>query len=111
MSTYWNPMEHADYDALKGYDVYSRDNEKVGTIKEVLHPATEMPSARGKHYFKVDPGTVKRIFGDLDEVYVPERLIQAVDPGEDKVILEVTKDRLKDERWSRPSDFDTFRRS
>jgi ribosomal 30S subunit maturation factor RimM len=111
MSTTWNPMTHADYEILKGFDVYTSDDEKLGTIKEVLHPPTEMPQARGNHYFKVEPGKMKQLFSDQDEVFVPEQLIRRVDTREDKVILEVPKARVKDQEWTRPRNIDTFRRS
>jgi ribosomal 30S subunit maturation factor RimM len=111
MSMTWNPTTHDDYDDLKGFDVYSSDNEKLGTIKEVFHPRDEMPMARGRHYFHVEPGVFKKLFSDLDEVYVPERLIMTVDPTEDKVILEVPKAQLTNQDWSRPRELDTFRRS
>ena len=111
MTMSWNPMNHSDYDSLKGFDVYSSDNEKVGTIKEVFHPQEDITAARGRHYFKVEPGMLKSLFSDMDEVYVPERLISTVNPSEDKVILEVPKSKLKSQDWSRPREIDTFRRS
>ena len=33
----WTPMTHADYDALKGLDVFSADGEKVGAIGGRIH--------------------------------------------------------------------------
>lgn len=110
MSTTWNPSTHADYETLKGFDVYTSDDEKLGTIAEVCHPAQEMPAARGNHYFRVDPGTLKKLFTDADEVFVPERLVRLVQPENDKVILEVTKDHIQQTDWSRPDNFDTFSR-
>jgi hypothetical protein len=111
MSTTWNPITHTDYDTLKGYDVYSSDNEKLGTIKEVLHPQMDMPAARGNHSFRVEPGMMKKLFGDRDEVFVSESLIRTVNPGDEKVVLSVAKDRLLNETWERPKNFDSFRRS
>jgi hypothetical protein len=107
--TSWNPTSHDEYDALHGFDVYSSDNAKLGTIKEVCHPAAAMPAARGQHYFRVEPGTLKKLFTDQDEVFVAETMIREVRPEEDKVILSVPKDRVQDEEWSRPHDFDTYR--
>ena len=89
-TTMWNPTTHADYDTLKGFDVYTSDNEKLGTIAEICHPALEMPSARGNHVFRVEPGMFKKLFTDADEVFVPEQLIRMVTPEERTVILEVT---------------------
>jgi hypothetical protein len=108
--THWNPMSHADYDRLKGFDVYTSDNEKLGTIKEVFHPNADMPQARGAHYFKVEPGMLKQLFSDQDEVYLPERLIRTVETTEDRVILEVPKAQVKNQQWTRPRDIETFRR-
>jgi hypothetical protein len=110
MSMTWMPMTHDEYDALKGYDVYTSDNEKLGTIKEVLHPDAAMPTVRGGHYFKVEPGMLKQLFSDQDEVYVPEQVIMRVDPAEDKVVLEVPKSQLTSQNWGRPRNIDTFNR-
>ena len=110
-TTTWNPSTHDEYDTLKGFDVYSSDNEKLGTIKEVCHPATAMPDARGGHYFRVDPGTLKKLFSDKDEVFIAETMIREVRPDDDKVILSVPKDRIQHEEWDRPGNFDTYRMS
>jgi hypothetical protein len=110
MSMTWNPQTHDEYDTLKGFDVYSSDNEKIGTIEEVFHPQAAMPQARGGHYFKVDPGMLKSLFG-ADDVFVPETTIRTVDPSEDRIILELPKSRLKDQDWSEPRNLGTFRRS
>ncbi len=107
----WNPTTHTDYDTLKGFTVYTFDNEKVGTIKEVFHPHEELPTARGKHYFKVEPGMLKQWFSDQEEFFLPERLIGEVLPNEEKVVLEIPKAQLKQEDWRRPREIDTFRRS
>ena len=109
--TSWNPTTHADYDVLKGFEVFTRDNEKLGEVKEIFHPPTEMPAARGSHYFRVEPGTMKKLFSNQDEVFVSESMIQTVQPAEDKIILSVPKNRIEQEDWSRPRNFDTFRRS
>jgi ribosomal 30S subunit maturation factor RimM len=111
MSSTWHPTTHADYDTLKGFDVYSSDDEKLGTIKEVLHPQTTGRMVTGGHYFRVDPGALKKLFSDQDEVFVAETMIRRVDAAEDKVVLEVTKDRIQHETWSQPADFDTYRRT
>ena len=109
-TTMWNPTGHADYDSLKGFEVYTSDNEKIGTIAEICHPAMEMPTARGKHYFRVDPGALKKLFTDADEVYVPERLVSMIDPDEDKVILAVPSSQVMHTDWRRPHDFATYHR-
>lgn len=110
-STMWTPMRHEDYDTLKGFEVYTSDDEKLGTIKEILHPQSAMPTARGGHYFRVEPGALKKLFGGQDEVFVPETLISRVETSDDRVILEVPKAMLDRQDWSRPAEFETFRRS
>jgi hypothetical protein len=93
----WNPMTHADYDALKGCDVFSSDDEKVGTVDAVFHPPAAVPTAPGGHYFAVKPGLLKSLFG-ADEVYVPETAIRTVADG--KVTLGFAKDALHDQNWT-----------
>jgi|GEM_PF-5087281 len=110
-TTTWNPTTHEEYDLLNGFDVYSSDNEKLGKISEVCHPATAMPAARGEHYFRVEPGMLKKLFSDGDEIFVAETMIRDVRPDDNRVILNVTKDRIQDEDWGRPHDFDTYRLS
>jgi hypothetical protein len=107
----WVPQSHEDYDALKGFDVYSADDEKIGTIRDVFHPRGDITTSIGKHYFRVEPGMIEGLFTDVNEVYVPERMVRQVDPDEDRVILEVPKDSLKQQNWHRPADLDTYRRS
>ncbi len=110
-TTTWNPTTHEEYDMLTGFDVYSSDNEKLGAIKEVCHPAAAMPAARGGHYFRVEPGTLKKLFSDLDEVFISETIVREVRPDDNKVILSVPKDRIEHEDWGRPNDFDSYRLS
>ena len=110
----WQPTSHDDYETLKGFDVYSSDDEKLGTITEVLHPPTVSSiTATGtdRHYFLIDPGTLKQLFSDQDEVFVSEVMIREVWPQEDKVILSLTKDRVQDAAWNPPEDDESFRRS
>jgi len=111
MSMTWNPVTHEDYEQLKGFEVFTSDNEKLGKIDQVMHPATSMPQARGQHYFRVDPGTLKRLFSGEDEVFVPETLVRSVDVADDKIILEVPKSSVPTKDWSRPAHFDSYRRS
>jgi hypothetical protein len=111
MSSMWMPERHEDYDTLKGFDVYSSDDEKLGTIKEICHPQATIPTALGGHYFRVEPGKLKKLFGGQDEVFVPETLIRRVDPTEDEVILDVPKAQVERQDWQPPRDLDTFRRS
>ncbi len=110
-TTMWNPTRHEDYDTLKGFDVYSADQEKLGTVKEILHPQSTSTTARGGHYFKIEPGMMKKLFSDQDEVFVSEAMIERVLPADDRIVLTVTKDRIEHEDWSKSRDIETFRRS
>jgi len=108
--TMWSPTTHADYDLLKGKDVYSVDGEKVGTIKQVFHPAGDFAAARGRHYFLLDPGLLKEWFGGFDKVYLPESAITNVTA--DRVDLAFTKDQVKTQGWTtEPVGVATYRRS
>jgi hypothetical protein len=111
-ATIWNPTAHADYDVLTGKDVYSVDGEKVGSIAEVFHPSLDMPAARGRHYFLLDPGLLKDWFAGFDQVYLPESAIAEVTP--DRVTLDLTAEQVKrsSKEWTRePADFATYRRT
>lgn len=105
--TRWNPMTHADYDALKGTDVFSRDGEKLGSIDAVFHPNQEMPAARGGHYFRLDPGLLKKWFTNREEAYFSERAIEGV--TDDGVYLSFTKDTVTQQTWDRPGDLEAYR--
>lgn len=107
MSTTWNPMSHHDYDVLKGKSVFTKDNEKLGTVDQVLHPASGS-TAPDQHYLLVKPTMTERITGQ-DELYIPAATVQMV--SEDRLILETTKASAERAKWTKPRDFDTFRRS
>ena len=106
MSTTWTFTTHQDYDALKGKDVFTADDEKIGTVDEVLHPANNS-TAPEQHFFLVKPGAFDRLIGE-DELYVPATAVQLV--GEERVVLETTKDVVKSVDWSPPRNVDSFRR-
>lgn len=104
----WHPTTHDDYNALKDRQVYTSDDETLGTIEQVFHPQAEMPEARGSHYFLIKPGALKEFFGG-DEVYLPERVISAV--TDDRVVISVSKDQVNEQGWSTPpTDLDRMRR-
>jgi hypothetical protein len=110
--TTWNPTTHADYDTLKGLDVFSAGGEKVGSISEILHPNMDMPAARGKHFFLLDPGLIKDWFGGFNQVYLPESAIESV--GTDRVMLRLSADQIKQrgQEWtSEPAGLRNYRRS
>src|SRR6266511_3460048 len=96
--TMWSPTTHADYDVLKGMDVYSADGEQVGTVKQVFHPEGDFATTRGRHVFLLDPGVLKEWFGGFSDVYLPEAAIVDVTP--DRVDLTFTKDQVKDQGWT-----------
>ena len=81
VTTTWNPMTHTDYDPLQGQEVFSANGEKVGSIAGIFHPTMDMPAARGRHYFLLDPGLIKDWFGGFDQVYLPESAIESVSAG------------------------------
>ena len=109
-TTTWNPTTHEAYDTLKGRDVVSADNEKLGTIAAIFHPKQAMPEARGGHYFLVKPGMLKSWFGQGSEVYVPESAI--ADVTDDAVLLTYPKDQLEAQGWNRPpADLAEFNRA
>lgn len=102
------PVSHADYDVWKGSEVLTRDGEKVGKIASILHPDTDFESARGRHYFLLDPGLMRDWFGGLDETYLPETAIAGY--TEEGVVLNLTKDQLKNESWVAPAGLEMYRR-
>lgn len=102
----WNPSTHEDYDRLKGMDVFTSDDEKIGTVDEVLHPANDSTDPQ-HHYFHVDPGMLDKIVGE-DDMYVRATEVKFI--SDDRVMLGMSKDGLKSGNWSGPRDIDTFRR-
>jgi hypothetical protein len=109
--TTWNPTTHNDYDVLKGREVFSADGEKVGEITEILHPNQEMPAARGKHFFLLDPGLMKDWFGGFNQVYLPESTLETV--GRDRITLNLTAEQVKQrgQEWTtEPTGLKNYRR-
>ena len=105
----WYPLSHEDYGVIPGKDVFSRDGEKVGSIKEVWHPEADFPSSRGQHYFLLDPGLLREWFGGFDKVYLPESAV--ADVTTDRVVLTLTKDEVKRAGWTEtPAGWDRYRR-
>jgi len=112
VTTTWNPMTHSDYDVLKGKEVFSADGEKVGSISQILHPNMDMPAARGRHFFLLDPGLMKDWFGGFSPVYLPESAIDEV--GSDRISLNLTADQIKQrgKQWTQePSGLASYRQS
>ena len=112
VTTTWNPITHADYDALKGKDVFSADGEKVGSVSEILHPNMDMPAARGRHFFLLDPGLMKSWFGGFDQVYLPESTLDEV--RSDRILLNLTAEQVKQRgtEWAtQPNGVANYRRA
>ena len=108
-TTSWRPNSHDDYDTLKGLQVVSADGEQLGTIEAIFHPKQAVPEAYGGHYFLVTPGTLKRWFGQGNEVYVPESAIASV--STDAVRLADAKDQLAARDWDQqPANLQDFNR-
>ena len=89
----WNPLSHEDYGLMPGKDVFSRDCERVGSIKEVWHPESKFPTARSQHYFLLGPGLFKDWFGGYDKVYLPESAVELVMP--DYIVVNLTNEEIK----------------
>ena len=106
--TPFTPAGHQDYDALIGRDVFTRDGEKVGTLKTVFHPNLDFEQSRGRHYFLLEPGLMKDWFGGLDETYIPENAISGT-TGEG-VYLNLSEDEIKQQRWEKPATIGSYRR-
>ena len=105
-------MTHSDYDLLKGKEVFSADGEKVGSISQILHPNMDMPAARGRHFFLLDPGLMKDWFGGFNQVYLPESALDEV--GSDRISLNLTADQIKQrgKQWTtEPSGLASYRQS
>jgi hypothetical protein len=111
VTTTWNPMTHTDYDILKGKDVFSANGENVGSIKGIFHPNMDMPAARGRYYFLLDPGLIKDWFGGFDQDYLPESAIESV--SADRVVLNLTSEQIKQrgQQWTtEPTGLASYRR-
>jgi sporulation protein YlmC with PRC-barrel domain len=108
--TLWSLTTIEDHDLIPGKDVYSRDGEKVGSVKDVWHPETEFPASRGQHYFLMDPGMFREWFGGFDKFYLPESSIESV--TSDRIVVNMTKDQIKQAGWTeQPFDWDRYRRN
>ena len=111
VTTTWNPMKHTDYDILKGKEVFSANVESVGSIAGTFHPNMDMPAARGRHYFLLDPGLIKDWFQGFDQVYLPESSIESV--SADRVVLNLTSEQIKQrgKEWTKePTGLTSYRR-
>jgi sporulation protein YlmC with PRC-barrel domain len=93
----WLPATHKDYDRLEGKDVYTRDGEKLGSVKSVYHPDEDLPLVFGDHAILIDTRKRKKWFNDLDEVYLPETDVVGI--GHDRIMLGFTAQHVQDKDW------------
>lgn len=93
----WHPATHADYDAMIGREVWSRDGNRVGLVDRIVHPATEPSDGQGGHVVVVRPDTEAGPLGH-NTLFVPEEAIQAVTPA--AVELSVEDDELLNQGWA-----------
>ena len=88
----WQPQPDYDYSRLQNVDVYDASGNKIGPIDQVL---TERPT--GRRYLLVKGGPLGM---GTDSYYIPETAIDMV--GKDRVVVDVKKDTLKDQGWTKP---------
>ncbi len=90
----WTPPNHMGADRMLGLDVYSRDDEQIGMVDEVMHPVdlSEDPHAR---YL-----LVKSNLQTGWDLYIPEEEVQSV--ADDRVILRATSEQVDSQDWTRP---------
>lgn len=85
----WPPETKAEYERINGFDVYSKDGEKLGFVDHMMHPDyPDFEQARGNYVFVVKAGFVPKQLGVGvlgSELYIPESDIQS--SGEDHLIL------------------------
>ena len=104
----WNPLSHRDYELMAGKDVFSRDGEKVGFVKEVWHPDAEFPTSHGQHFFLLDADLLKDPFESSDRIYLPESAVDQVTT--DHIAVNLTKDEIKRASWNEtPAGWDRYR--
>jgi hypothetical protein len=83
------------FEAIEGLDVFSADDEQIGTIERVL----TSPAEPSHHYLLVRAGPLADLLGS-DRLYVPEEEIDQI--GEDRVILDMTAEALNRPDWVTP---------
>ena len=103
------PADHQDYDALIGLTVFSREGEKLGKVKKMFHPKEDFQASVGRHYFLLEPGKLKDWFGGLDETYLPESAIAGTTV--DGLMLNLSEDQIKAQRWEKPAVVGSYRAS
>jgi rRNA processing protein Gar1 len=82
-----------DYDRLKGLKVYSADNQRVGTIDQIMRLVDD-PS---QHYFLVRTGGLSGLLA-RDELYIPESAVELL--GDDRIVLRLSAEELQHPDWT-----------
>jgi hypothetical protein len=103
------PKSDAGDDTLKGKEVYTLDEELVGTVTAVFHPADETANDEVPHYFLVEGG---RLTGPMSagSLYVPDSAIQHVEGN--RITVPYMRDQLENLGWiRRPAMVDSARRT
>jgi hypothetical protein len=103
------PGSQQDYDALVGKNVLSSDGRQVGLVKAVFHPDMEFELARGRHYLLLEPSLKSSLLGKLEECYIPEHHI--VGTSLDGLVLDLTEDDIRHQRWDQPGALSGYRRA
>jgi sporulation protein YlmC with PRC-barrel domain len=90
----WSKESDYDGEAIQGFEVYASDDERVGTIDQVL-----VDLASQQRYLLVKTGP----FGGAlptGELYIPATAIGMV--GENRVVLEATREQIESYGWTEP---------
>jgi hypothetical protein len=93
-----SPDGHDLHDELKGFEVFTSDDEKLGTVEAVLAPQTTASDAAAGQILRVEPGLIQKCFGEQEDIFVSESMIASVEPDANEVILNVPRERLDGER-------------
>lgn len=105
----WLPESDEGYDALKGMEVRTLDDEVIGTVTAVFHPADETGNDEIPHYFLVE-GDHLTSPGSAGPLYMPDSAIQRVEGN--RITVPFARDQLENQGWaSRPTMVDSARRT
>jgi hypothetical protein len=80
------------FEAIEGLDVFTTDDEQIGTIERVLTSPDEL----SHHFLLVRAGALAGLLGS-DMLYVPDIDIDQI--GEDRVVLDTTAEMLNRPDW------------
>ena len=90
------PDGEAGADELRGFEVFTADDDKLGTVGGILdgHPPTG--DTLDGQVLRVEPGLIQKLFGAEEELLVSETMIDSIHSDDGEVILNVTRDHLED---------------